>query len=111
MHIAHDRAADEDVLDRALIDVLASVGGGGSDKGAGSRAGQTHKVGPARLVGNYDLIELDVEELVDGFEHARDAEVVLELDCDFVVDERFKETIPGGVSWYVRSEAQRGGGA
>ena len=43
------------------------------------------------LLQHLDIIQLDVEELVDGFEGAFDGDVVFELDGDFVVDEGFEE--------------------
>lgn len=52
-------------------------------------------MGPSLGVADGDLVQLDVEELVDGLEHAGDAEVVLELDGDLVVDEGFEETRRG----------------
>ena len=46
-----------------------------------------------QLLQHADIIELDVEELVHGFECAFDADVVFELDDDFLVHERFEETV------------------
>lgn len=43
-------------------------------------------------VEDVDVVQLDVEVLVDGFEGAADADVVLELDGDDVVGEGFEET-------------------
>lgn len=40
-----------------------------------------------------NIIQLDVEELVDGFQGAFDGDVVFELDGDFVVDEGFEEAV------------------
>lgn len=45
------------------------------------------------LLDHLYVVELDVEELVDGLERAADGDVVLELDGDFVVDERLEEAI------------------
>ena len=47
---------------------------------------------PSLSIADRNLVELDVEELVDGLQHAGDAEVVLELDGDLMVDEGFEET-------------------
>lgn len=66
MDVAHDTAADEDVLDRAQVRV-------------------------AQLLGHGDVFQLDVEVLVDRLERTRDLDVVLELDGDGVVDERLEE--------------------
>ncbi len=57
MNIAHDAAADEDILDAAEVRV-------------------------AQLVEHADVVELDVEVLVDGLEGAADGDVVFELDGD-----------------------------
>ncbi len=40
---------------------------------------------------HLNIIQLDVEELVDGFKGAFDGDVVFKLDGDFVVDEGFEE--------------------
>lgn len=68
MHIAHDAAADEDVLDGAQVRV-------------------------PQLLRDRDVLELDVEVLVDRLERARDLDVVLELDRDGVVYERLEEAV------------------
>lgn len=51
-----------------------------------------------QLLQHLDIIQLDVQELVDGFEGALDGDVVFELDGDLVVDEGFEETV--GVGGY-----------
>jgi hypothetical protein len=38
------------------------------------------------LVHHSDILELDVEVLVDTLERAFDRNIVLELDCDLVVN-------------------------
>ena len=48
------------------------------------------------LLYNRDIIELDVEKLVDGFKCPANGEVVLELDCYFVVDEGLEEARGSG---------------
>jgi hypothetical protein len=60
MHIAHDTAADEDVLDGRQVRVF-------------------------ELVQYGDIVELDVQVLIDGLEGAVDANVVFQLDGDGVV--------------------------
>ncbi|KAL8665556.1 MAG: hypothetical protein Q9168_007668, partial [Polycauliona sp. 1 TL-2023] len=42
---------------------------------------------------NLDIIQLDIEELINGFEGPFDGDVILQLDGDFVVDEGFEETV------------------
>lgn len=68
MDVADDGAADEDVLDGA-------------------------EVGVSQLLVDRDVVELDVEVLVDGFERARHLDVVLELDGDGLVDEGLEEAL------------------
>lgn len=43
------------------------------------------------LLQHLDIVELDIEVLVDALKHAADLDVVLEFDCDLVVDEGFEE--------------------
>lgn len=66
MDVADDGPADEDVLDGA-------------------------EVGVAQLLVDRDVVELDVEILVDGFQRARHLDVVLELDGDGLVDQGLEE--------------------
>lgn len=56
VHVPDHASADEDVLDAAQVRVL-------------------------ELVQHGDVVELDVEVLVDGFEGPADGDVVFELDC------------------------------
>lgn len=70
MHVAHDGAPDEDVLDGAQVRV------------------------PHLLV-HRDVVQLDVEVLVHALERARDLDVVLELDRDRLVDQGLEETVCG----------------
>lgn len=53
-------------------------------------------MGVLELLDDGDVVELDVEELVDALEGAADRDVILELDRDFVVDERLEEAVGGG---------------
>jgi hypothetical protein len=55
VHVPDHASADEDVLDAAQVRVL-------------------------ELVQHGDVVELDVEVLVDGFEGPADGDVVFELD-------------------------------
>lgn len=43
------------------------------------------------LLEDLNVVKLDVQELVDGFERAFDRYVVLQFDGDFVVDKGFEE--------------------
>lgn len=51
---------------------------------------------PPPLLFDADVIKLDVQELVDRFQGAGDAEVVFQLNGDGVGDEGFKETVGRG---------------
>lgn len=53
------------------------------------------------LVEDGNVVELDVEVLVDALEDAADLDVVLELDCDLLVDEGFEEAAGWGMSGCV----------
>lgn len=66
MHIPHHAASDEDVLHAAEVRVLV-------------------------FVQHLDVVELDVEVLVDGFEGATDGDVVFELEGYGLVGEGFEE--------------------
>lgn len=46
-----------------------------------------------QLLQHLDIIQLDVQELVDGSEGALDGDVVFKFDGDLVVDEGFEETV------------------
>ena len=48
-------------------------------------------MGVLQLFDNLNIIELDVEELVHGFQYASDRDVILEFHSDFVVDKGFEE--------------------
>lgn len=45
---------------------------------------------------DVDIIELDVEVLVDGFQGATDADVIFQLDGDGLVREGFEEAVEKG---------------
>lgn len=53
----------------------------------------TYQMWPSHLIRRLRIIELDIEVLVDALEGAADADFVFELDGDFVVYERFEETV------------------
>ena len=60
----------------------------------------TYQMRILQLLQHLDIVQLDVQELVDGFEGALDGDVVFELDGDLVVDEGFEETVGvGGLDW------------
>ena len=48
------------------------------------------------LLQHADIIKLDIQILIHGFQGAFDADVVLELNDDFLVDQCFEETMPQG---------------
>mmetsp|Transcript_5733 Transcript_5733/g.13879 ORF Transcript_5733/g.13879 Transcript_5733/m.13879 type:complete len:201 (-) Transcript_5733:13-615(-) len=63
-----------------------------ADDGATDEAGgDGDEVRVAGGVDDRDVVELDVEELVDGVERAAEGEVVFELDGDLLVDEGFEK--------------------
>ena len=43
------------------------------------------------FLGDLDVVELDVQELVHGFQGSSDQDVVLELDGHFVIDQGLEE--------------------
>lgn len=47
---------------------------------------------PPHLIHRLSIIQLDIEVLVHALERPADLHFVLELDGDFVLDERFEET-------------------
>jgi len=47
---------------------------------------------PPHLIHRLCIIQFDVEVLIDALQCAADLDLVLELDGDFVLDERFEET-------------------
>lgn len=51
-----------------------------------------------QLILQLNIIQLDIQELVDGFEGAFDRDVVLELDGHFMVDEGLEEARDNNVS-------------
>ena len=48
-------------------------------------------MGVLQLFNNLYIVELDVEELVHGFQYASDRDVILEFHSNFVVDKGFEE--------------------
>lgn len=44
-----------------------------------------------QLIHELNVVQLDIQELVDGLEGAFDRNVVLELDGHFVIDESLEE--------------------
>ena len=44
-----------------------------------------------QLFNNLNIIELDIKELIHGFQYASDRDVILEFHSDFVVDKGFEE--------------------
>jgi hypothetical protein len=66
---------------------------------------------PTHVLLDLDVVQLDVQELVDALEGASDADLVLELDGDFVVDQGFEEAAGRGglVVELGREQVRRGG--
>lgn len=52
-----------------------------------------YQMRPPPLIRRLGIIQLDIEVLVYALEGAADADFVLELDGDFVVDEGFEEAV------------------
>lgn len=48
------------------------------------------------IVDDADVVELNVEILIDALERSADLDVILELNCDLVVDERLEEAVEMG---------------
>lgn len=79
MHVPHHTPTDKHALHRRQVRVL-------------------------QLVDHLHILELDVKELIDGFEGAADGDVVFQLDGYFAVDEGFEEAGWGGlVSFGLRA--------
>ena len=57
---------------------------------------QTNQVRVLELLNDLDVVELDVQELIDGLKRAPDADVVLQLDRHLVIDQRLEKA--GGVA-------------
>jgi hypothetical protein len=47
---------------------------------------------PPHLIHGLSIIQLNIEVLIHALESTADLDFVLELDGDFVLDERFEET-------------------
>lgn len=56
----------------------------------------TYQMRPPHLVYSLGIVQLDVQILIDALQCSADLHFVLELNCDFVLDERLEET--GSVS-------------
>jgi hypothetical protein len=48
---------------------------------------------PPHLIHRLGVVELDVQVLIDALKGAADLDFVLEFDGDFLLDERFEETV------------------
>ena len=97
--ISHDRAADEDVLDRALVvaslvpSIYLRKSFSRKEKSNQTReTTATYQVRVLELLEDLDIIKLDVEVLVDALQGPPDLDVILELDGDLVVDEGLEKT-------------------
>ena len=45
------------------------------------------------LLEHLNLVELDVEELIDGLEGAANGDIILQFDGDFMVYQRLEEAV------------------
>lgn len=70
---------------------IVSVGGG--EQGRVMRG--TNQMRVFQLFKYRDVVKLDVEKLVDGFQRAGDGDVVFELHGDRMVDEGLEEAAIG----------------
>lgn len=50
-------------------------------------------MGPPHLVNSLSIIQLDVQVLIYALQRPADLHFILELDGDFMFDERFEETV------------------
>lgn len=50
-------------------------------------------MGILEIVDDADVVELDVEVLIDALEGTADLDVILELNCDLMVDESLEEAV------------------
>jgi hypothetical protein len=48
---------------------------------------------PPDLIHSFCVIQLDVQILINTLQRSADLDFVLKLDGDFVLNERFKETV------------------
>jgi hypothetical protein len=53
----------------------------------------TYQMRPPHLIHRLCIIQLDVQVLVHALERSADLHFVFEFDGDFVLDERFEETV------------------
>lgn len=53
-------------------------------------------MGVFQLIHHGDVVQFDVEVLVDALEGAANGDVILELNSDFVVDQRLEEAAMAG---------------
>ena len=111
LDVSHHGAADEHVLDRGQLSILccccccwvirvSESGPPGEperkkkekNKKKKKKKKNSHLRVPLGLA-DADLGQLDVQVLVDAVEHARDRQVVLELDRDLLAHERLEEGV------------------
>jgi hypothetical protein len=101
MHIPDYRAADKHVFCRALQYITISHISLKSNHSSPylhsplAALRVTYQMRPPHLIHGLCVIELDIQVLVDALEGAADLDFVFEFDGDFLLDERFEETIRG----------------
>jgi hypothetical protein len=101
MHISDYRAADKHIFCRALQHITISLVSLDClhtslylhSPLAALRV--TYQMRPPHLIHGLCVIELDVQVLVDRLEGAANLDFVFEFDGDFLLDERFEETVRG----------------
>ena len=54
-------------------------------------SGKTHQMWVFDILQDSDVIQLDVQVLIHALQRAPYRDIILELDCDFMVDERLEE--------------------
>jgi hypothetical protein len=95
MHIPDYRTADKHVFCRALQYIAISQISLKSNHSPLAALRVTYQMRPSHLIHGLCVIELNVQVLVDGLEGAADLDFVFEFDGDFLLDERFEETMRG----------------
>lgn len=51
-----------------------------------------------QFIDHTDILQLDIQKLIDTLQRPPDVYVILEFDRDFVVHQRFEETMPKAIS-------------
>lgn len=88
MDVSHDASSDKDILRRDLqkIKDLSSFS-------VQRESSQTHQVRPSCILDHLRAFQLNIQELIHAFQRPANADLILQLDRDFVIDEGLEETI------------------